>query len=57
MSFEKRFQERRDRFDRDFDRMRKFAYVAFAFNLLLALAILSGIVFVVYKVLAHFGIL
>lgn len=57
MSFEKRFQQRRDKFDKDFERMQKFAYVAFAFNLLIALAILSGIIFVVYKVLIHFGIL
>ena len=56
MSFEKRFQERRDKFDRDFDRMQKFAQVWFIFVALLALSLLGGVVFTVYKILVHFGI-
>ncbi len=55
--FDNRFKARRDRFDKDFDRMQKMAYVVFFVNLFIAIALISGVVFVVYKILAHFGIL
>jgi thiosulfate reductase cytochrome b subunit len=51
------YRKRRNEFDKDFERMQKFAYIAFAINVLIALAVLSGIAFVVYKILSHFGIL
>jgi nitrate reductase NapE component len=47
---------RRNSFD-NFDHRQKFAYGWFIFVALLAVAILGGIGFVVFKVLAHFGIL
>lgn len=50
-------KENRNKFNQDYDRMLKFAYVAYAINLLITLAVLSGVIFVVYKVLSHFGIL
>jgi hypothetical protein len=54
--FNKRFKQRRDRFDKDFDRLQKFGYIVFAINLLIVLAFLSGVAFVVYKLMAYFGI-
>ena len=46
-----------DDFDKDFARAQKFAYAWFIFVALLSLALLSGLVFVVYKVLVFFGIM
>jgi len=48
-------------FDRDFDkaftRTRRLAVGAVIFNTVLGLAALGSIAFVVYKLLAHFGVL
>ena len=44
-------------FDKQFNRMQKFAIGWFIFVALLALAVLGSIGFVVFKVLAYFGIL
>lgn len=49
--------KRFDEFDKEFNRMQKFAYGWFIFVALLTVALLGGIGFVVFKVLAHFGIL
>lgn len=49
--------KRFDDFDKEFNRMQKFAYGWFIFVALLTVALLGGIGFVVFKVLAHFGIL
>lgn len=50
------FQRRREKFDRDFDRTQKFLKGWFIFVALLALSLLGGIVYTVYKVGVHFGI-
>lgn len=39
------------------DRIEKFFYLTFALSLIVSLLFLSGFVYVVYKVLAYFGIL
>jgi hypothetical protein len=49
--------KRFDDFDKDFQRMNRFIYVWFVLVALVMLAILGGIGFVVFKVLAYFGIL
>ena len=41
----------------DFKRIERFAKIQFALVAILAVATLSGMAFVVYKVLLHFGIL
>lgn len=45
------------RFDKQFDKAQKFAKVWFAFVALLALALLSGVVFVIYRLMLHLGIM
>lgn len=46
-----------DDFDKDFNRVRNFAYGWFIFVALLTVALFVGIGFMVFKVLAYFGIL
>lgn len=55
--FDARFAAQRADFDRSFKRTQKFAVAWFLFVATVGLALLSGAVFVVYKVLQHFGIL
>lgn len=43
-------------FDRDLDRMEKFMGVWFVFVALLALALMGGGVYTIYRILLHFGI-
>ena len=57
MSYDEGFQKRREKFYKDFERTRKLAYVVWFVSLLFVLSFFSGMVFVVWKVLTHFGIL
>lgn len=56
MSFDSRFKKHQDEFERDWERARKFAVVWFVFVFILSIALLSGVVFTVYKVGAFVGI-
>lgn len=46
-----------DNFDRDFDRIRKFAFISGAFTVVASLAGIGFFVWVVIKVMAHFGVI
>ena len=51
--FDKKFED----FDKKFERVQKFAVGWFIFVALLALSLLGGGVYVVIRILQHFGIL
>ena len=54
--FDKRFKKMNDDFDRDFDRTKKLAIVAFVFNLVIVLGLISFGIWVVVQLLQHFGV-
>lgn len=56
-NFDKRFRKRQKQFDKDFKRIRTFAMVWSAFCFVLGMALLSGAIWVIYRLLLHFGIL
>ena len=51
------FDKFNEQFDKDFNRARKLAVGWFILVALLALTVLAGFGFVIFKVLTHFGIL
>lgn len=53
----KDFNKKRDDFDKDFSRMQTFMYAWFVFVALVAVGVLAGIVFVVYRLMVTFGIM
>ena len=54
--FDKRFKKMNDDFDRDFDSTKKLAIVAFVFNLVIVLGLISFGIWVVVQLLQHFGV-
>lgn len=54
--FDKRFKKMSDDFDRDFNRTRKLAIVAFIINAVIALALIGFAIWVVVRLLQHFGV-
>lgn len=44
-------------FDRDFKRVGRMVWIAFAFNILIAVLALGGLGWLVYVLLKHFGVI
>lgn len=55
--FDRRFKERQDEFDRDFDRMKGFGVAAFVVNVVIGLGLLGFGVWVVIVLLQYFGVI
>lgn len=55
--FSKDWDKFDDEFDKQFDKAKKFAIGWFIFVAFLAIALLSGLVFVIYRLMLYFGIL
>lgn len=54
--FDERFKRHQERFDKDFDSAKKFAVGWAIFVGTLALGLLGGGVYAIYRTLLHFGI-
>ncbi len=56
-STRRRLNDRRDKFDRDFERSERLVMVIWVLAAVVGLAALTGIGFVIYRVMLHFGIM
>lgn len=56
-NFNQRFEKQQQEFDKQFARAQKTAIVVSIIAIVVGSSLLCGFIFVVYKVLVHFGIL